>query len=112
MHSQRLVAHMTRRPTDPFRVPFWDALSDLQKLGIPTAIVSSYRTYYDTPLEDMSNGDSIQIMPGVNKNQYGEAWNEFVNGKRTVVSTGAQQRPLSLALTDGPICLRDHWRSY
>ena len=44
----------------------------MQKLGIPTEIATTWLGYYDTPIEDMSHGDSIHIMPGVKKSDYGE----------------------------------------
>ena len=43
-----------------------------QKLGIPTEIGDSHASYYETPIEDMSHGESIHIMPGVNRHDYRE----------------------------------------
>jgi hypothetical protein len=43
-----------------------------QKLGIPTEIGDSHLPYYETPIEDMSHGESIHIMPGVNRRGYRE----------------------------------------
>jgi hypothetical protein len=45
----------------------------LQKLGIPTEIATRKKAYYLTPIDDMAQGDSFHIMPGVNKNDYGAA---------------------------------------
>jgi hypothetical protein len=42
----------------------------LQKLGFPTKLATSYQAYYDSPIEDMAHGESIQIYPGVNKLDY------------------------------------------
>ena len=44
----------------------------MQKLGIPTEIGTDYIAYYDTPVEDLSNGESINIMPGIRKTDYRE----------------------------------------
>jgi hypothetical protein len=44
----------------------------LQKLGIPTEIGTSWLGYYDTPIEDLSHGESINIIPGVSKTAYRE----------------------------------------
>ena len=44
----------------------------VQKLGIPTEIGTDYIAYYDTPVEDLSNGESINIMPGIRKTDYRE----------------------------------------
>ncbi len=43
-----------------------------QKLGIPTEIGYTQKSYYETPIEDMSHGESIHIMPGVNRRGYRE----------------------------------------
>ncbi len=43
-----------------------------QKLGIPTEIGYTQMGYYETPIEDMSHGESIHIMPGVNRHDYRE----------------------------------------
>ena len=43
----------------------------LQKLGIPTEIVTSRNRLYRTVIEDMANGDSVHIMPGVDRKDYG-----------------------------------------
>ena len=47
----------------------------LQKLGIPTEIRTSFATYYDNPIDAMAQGDSVHIMPGVDKTRrdYGAA---------------------------------------
>ena len=39
----------------------------LQKLGIPTEIGTSWLGYYDNPIDAMAQGDSVHIMPGVDK---------------------------------------------
>jgi hypothetical protein len=39
----------------------------LQKLGIPTEIGTSWRSYYDNPIDDMAQGETVHIMPGVDK---------------------------------------------
>jgi hypothetical protein len=79
----------------------------LQKLGIPTEIATRKKAYYLTPIDDMAQGDSFHIMPGVNKNDYGaahanaagmtwgqfglpaaDAWQTNVYDERKVLSTG------------------------
>ena len=60
------------------RVAFWtvtirDAFCPcVQKLGIPTEIGTAWIGYYDTPVEDLSHGESINIMPGIRKTDYRE----------------------------------------
>ena len=39
----------------------------LQKLGIPTEIGTAWLSYYDNPIDAMASGDSVHIMPGVDK---------------------------------------------
>jgi hypothetical protein len=39
----------------------------LQKLGIPTEIGTSWPAYYDNPIDDMAQGETVHIMPGVDK---------------------------------------------
>jgi hypothetical protein len=39
----------------------------LQKLGIPTEIGTNWLSYYDTPIDAMAQGESVHIMPGVDK---------------------------------------------
>ena len=46
----------------------------LQKLGFPTKLATSYQAYYDSPIEDMAHGESIQIYPGANKLDYRMEW--------------------------------------
>ena len=43
----------------------------LQKLGIPTEIGTSWLAYYDNPIDAMAEGDSVHIMPGVDRKDYG-----------------------------------------
>jgi hypothetical protein len=47
----------------------------LQKLGIPTEIGTNWVSYYDTPIDAMAQGESVHIMPGVDKTRkdYGTA---------------------------------------
>ena len=84
----------------------------LQKLGIPTEIGTKWLQYYDNPIDAMAQGDSVHIMPGVDKTRrdYGAAlrhctqsqrrdnarwilaadsWQKQIYDDRKVVSSGA-----------------------
>ena len=62
--GQSLVEHAWRPGTVLCALCSWP-----QKLGIPTEIGDSHLSYYETPIEDMSHGESIHIMPGVNRRE-------------------------------------------
>ena len=45
--------------------------SVLQKLGIPAEISTTYQGYYANAIEDLAKNDSLDIIPGVQKLDYG-----------------------------------------
>ena len=54
----------------------------LQKLGIPTEIGTSYVGYYDNPIDAMAEGDSVHIMPGVDKTRADYRTAAFLSRRR------------------------------
>jgi hypothetical protein len=54
----------------------------LQKLGIPTEIGTAWPSYYDNPIDAMASGDSVHIMPGVDKTREDYRTAAFLSRRR------------------------------
>jgi hypothetical protein len=54
----------------------------LQKLGIPTEIGTAWLGYYDNPIDDMASGESVHIMPGVDKTREDYRTAAFLSRRR------------------------------
>ncbi len=62
-----LIEEVFYRTSVPRAASYGSIRLVLQKLGIPTEIGTEWMTYYDNPIDDMAQGESVHIMPGVDK---------------------------------------------
>ncbi len=62
-----LIEEVFYRRSVPRAASYGSITVVLQKLGIPTEIGTAWAGYYDSPIDDMAQGATVHIMPGVDK---------------------------------------------